>query len=387
MSYTGRGLRDDAVLPPSVVVDELRECLAVRFPGVEFETRHPLQPFSPRYFAGGSGCVREDPLFSYSEGMRRAAEALRAAAGAGGGRPPLSRASSRGRRTTGSESTSPGSSPSSATRPGTSCAIGSAFASRARKRRSTRTNPSSSTPSSATACVPGSGKAWRPAWDGERSEAILRGGGHLPPRALGHVVHERAWEEMEGLRSSLAPHRATLDAPSLDIDIEVAGFRVEGEIRQAGPEGLLWWRMGALRPRDRIEVRLRQLALASAGHDPASALAVSIAEGSWSTTPLPAPEEAEEELARWLEAWRWGQGEPLPFFPAASWAYAEHIARRGESAAEEARNKAEHAWFGSPYHRGEVEEPYLALVFGEESPVTGAFRELATGLLGPCAGA
>ena len=386
LSYTGRGLRDDAVLPPSVVVDELRECLAVRFPGVEFETRHPLQPFSARYFAGGSGCAREDRLFSYSEGMRRAAEALRAAgapeaarlrfhalppaAGAPRERIDLARLTAffghptrhflrdrLGLRLESEEAALDEDEP---------------FELDALERYGLRS------------------RVWEgmeAGLDGERSEAVLRGGGHLPPRALGRVVHERAWEEMEGLRSSLAPHRATIDAPPLDIDIEVAGLRVEGEIRHAGPEGLLWWRIGALRPRDRIEIRLRQLALAAAGHAPASALAVAIEEGSWSTTTLPAPEEAEEELARWLEAWRRGQGEPLPFFPAASWAYAEHIARRGESAAEEARNKAEQAWFGSPYHRGEVEEPYLALVFGEESPVTGAFRELATGLLGPFAGA
>ena len=386
LSYTGRGLRDDAALPPSVVVDELRECLAVRFPGVEFETRHPLQPFSPRYFAGGPGGAREDRLFSYSEGMRRAAEALRAARApeAAGPRfhalppeagPPRERIDLArliaffghptrhflrdrlGLRLESEEAALEEDEP---------------FELDALERYGLRS------------------RIWEgmeAGRDGERSEAILRGGGHLPPRALGRVTHERAWEEMEGLRSSLAPHRAALDAPPLEIDIEVAGFRVEGEIGPAGPEGLLWWRIGALRPRDRIEVRLRQLALASAGHAPASALAVTMKEGSWSTTSLPAPEEAEEELARWLEVWRRGQGEPLPFFPAASWAYAEHIARRGENAAEEARNKAEHAWFGSPYHRGEGEEPYLALAFGEESPVTGAFRELATGLLGPLAGA
>ena len=53
VSYTGRGLRDDAPIPPSVLVDELKDYLALRFPGVAIEIRHPLQPFSPRYFQGG----------------------------------------------------------------------------------------------------------------------------------------------------------------------------------------------------------------------------------------------------------------------------------------------------------------------------------------------
>ena len=56
VTCAGRGLRDDAPIPPSVLVDELKDYLGRRFPGETFETRHPLQPFSPRYFeaAGGS---------------------------------------------------------------------------------------------------------------------------------------------------------------------------------------------------------------------------------------------------------------------------------------------------------------------------------------------
>ena len=50
VTYTGRGLRDDAPTPPSVLVDEWKDYLGRRFPGAAVETRHPLQPFSPRYF-------------------------------------------------------------------------------------------------------------------------------------------------------------------------------------------------------------------------------------------------------------------------------------------------------------------------------------------------
>ena len=78
VTYTGRGLRDDAPIPPSVVVDELREYLARRFGAVEFEARHPLQPFSRRYFDGSTPA-----LFSYAENMLEAATAVGGSAGAG----------------------------------------------------------------------------------------------------------------------------------------------------------------------------------------------------------------------------------------------------------------------------------------------------------------
>ena len=58
VTYAGRGLRDDAPIPPSVLVDELKDYLGRRFPGETFETRHPLQPFSPRYFEGAGPRVQ-----------------------------------------------------------------------------------------------------------------------------------------------------------------------------------------------------------------------------------------------------------------------------------------------------------------------------------------
>ena len=382
VTYTGRGLRDDVALPPSVVVDELRDYLSRRFPGVAFETCHPLQPFSPRYFSATdeSEAAHEGRLFSYSDGMRGAAEALRAAHAteAAAARfhafPPAPRPHRE--------------------RVGLSRLI-SFFAHPARSflRERLGLRLESEEPAldedepfeldGLDRYVLRS-RIWegmRAGSESESAEAILRGSGRLPQRALGRVVHERAWEEMEGLRSILARYRSALDAPLFAIDIEVAGFQLEGEIEHAGPEGMLWWRIGGLRARDRIAIRLSQLALASAGHAPASAIAVTLDRGTWRTTGFAAPEGAEEEFARWLDAWHRGQGELLPFFPDTSSAYAKVIAKRGEVAAEEARENAESAWFGSPFHRGEVQEPYLALVYGEESPITEAFRELATGLL------
>ena len=92
VSYTGRGLRDDAPIPPSVLVDELKDYLARRFPGATIETRHPLQPFSPRYFLSGAlrtpgggassaGEAADPPADGAAEGGGDAAEPRQGAAG------------------------------------------------------------------------------------------------------------------------------------------------------------------------------------------------------------------------------------------------------------------------------------------------------------------
>ncbi len=60
VSWSGRSARDDSEQPPSILVAQLREHLVQRFgaEAVEARTdRHPLQPFSRRYFEQGAALV------------------------------------------------------------------------------------------------------------------------------------------------------------------------------------------------------------------------------------------------------------------------------------------------------------------------------------------
>jgi exodeoxyribonuclease V gamma subunit len=72
ITYTGQSIRDNAEMPPSVVVSELVDCL--RRQGASLEqliVKHPLQAFSQRYFDGSDA-----RLFSYEEYYKKAAESL-----------------------------------------------------------------------------------------------------------------------------------------------------------------------------------------------------------------------------------------------------------------------------------------------------------------------
>ncbi len=62
ISFTGQSVHDNSTLPPSVLVSELLDTLAI-YTGEKPESficKHPLQAFSPRYFSGDS------TLFSYA---------------------------------------------------------------------------------------------------------------------------------------------------------------------------------------------------------------------------------------------------------------------------------------------------------------------------------
>ncbi len=76
LSYVGRSQANDSVIAPSVVVTELLDTIDRHYPADPSPSKrlcveHPLQPFSPRYFAKGP--KRDERLFSYD---RRLADSV-----------------------------------------------------------------------------------------------------------------------------------------------------------------------------------------------------------------------------------------------------------------------------------------------------------------------
>ena len=367
VSYTGRGLRDDAPIPPSVLVDELKDYLAQRFPDTAIETRHPLQPFSPRYFLGGA---RRTP----GEGARSAGEAadLPAEEGGGGaaqgaGRAAVGKAAGGAERRpdTASDGSAGGAvtgeAPSSSVSGGGLFSYSRGMCEAARAMLAGEQDPAG--PGRFARPLPEPGESRRevdpaelvsffanPArfflrhrlgarlevddatldedepfeLDGleryrlrsevwsrmragaapERTEALLSGRGRLPQAGLGRVVHEREWEEAEQLKKQLAPYRAALDAPSREVDFEIGGFRIVGALERIGPDGtMVWPRFGRLRARDRIEIRLRQLVWTAAGNGPVEAVGISRERSGRQYTWKSERFPAPERAGEQLERW------------------------------------------------------------------------------------
>ena len=397
VTYAGRGLRDDAPIPPSVLVDELKDYLGRRFPGEPVEIRHPLQPFSSRCFeATGDTGFATRGLFSYSHGMCEAANVLRTA------RTAEFESQS---RFAGVELPEP---EASRRRVDLADLVGF-FANPTRYFLRERLGVRLELDDLALEDeepfeLDGlerhrlQSDVWSQVQAGvepERGAALLHGSGRLPQAGLGRIVHEDAREEVEPLEALLAPYREALQAPPCSVDLELGAFRVTGAIEHVapddgapGPRTMVWWRLGKLRARDRIEVWLRQLAWMAAGHGPLEAVVVSRDRKSWRPATFSPPEDAREHLGRWLDAWWRGQSAPLPVFPETSLAYANAIVRAegdGDALAEAAREKAGFAWYGDQFTRGECRDPYLALVYESGDPLTGGFEDLAERLLVPLA--
>ena len=391
VTYTGRNQRDDAEIPPSVVVDELHDYLVARFPETEpddpesaapardgFRFDHPLQPFSARYFSGDHG------LFSYSPTMLDAARLLR------------SEDKEKPERFS-----SPIPEPDVSRRGISLEELEKFFANPARgflrERFSVRLSEEEEAVEEVEPLRLNGYERWalrdeiltRTGPQRERKVATaevrsrLLANGKLPYGGFGALNCDQAFGEVEQLRGKLEPHAEALAAEPVYIDVDTGDFRLSGAIPNVGPTRMVWWRNGRQRPIDLIHIRLRQLAWIAAGHRPLPIVGVWIdKERGFS-----APDVEVETIRHWLKSWWGGLAQPLRFFPKATVAYARV---KGEAAGseEKAMIAARKAWRDDAGGNApaECDDSHYSLVWDlgqEEDPFDDEFRALADLLLLP----
>ena len=361
VSYTGRDLMEDKPIPPSVVVSELTDYLHQRFPATDgWETRHPLQPFSRRYFTPSA-----TNLFSYSQAMANAARAVESI--------PERPARFVGKLTPATERLAA---------PGDEIPLEELIRFSAspakyflRNRLGLHLDVYDDEIGDDEPFELSGLEAWQLKVDlfqrqrnGTTGDhGLLAATGQLPPENLGRIQYRDTAKEVAALAAALTPYKDHCE--EVAVDIAVDGFRIVGKVAQFHQDKteFLWWRIGRIRPKDKVEVWLRLLASTCAVERPVTAFL----HGSKTNAPTivkgPAPEKARSHLSRWLKAWTDGQNEPLPFFPETSSTWVTKPLR------------AEAVWRGD---YGEGNDDYHRLVFSD-APLTEAFRSLAQNLLQP----
>ena len=357
VSYTGRDLMEDKPIPPSVVVSELTDYLRQRFQAAGgWETRHPLQPFSRRYFTS-----EDRHLFSYSQAMANAARAVERTS-----QPPA--------RFAGELPPAPAAAGDEIPLEELIYFSSSPTKYFLRNRLGLHLDVYHDEVGDDEPFELNNLEAWElrsDLFERQRNGAtgdhrLLAATGQLPPDNLGRIQFRETAKEVAALAAALDPY--TEHCEEVAVDIAVDGFRIFGTVGgvRDGSE-FLWWRIGGIRPKDKVEVWLRLLALTCAVERPVTAFLLGSKTNAPTMLKGPAPEKARSHLSRWLEAWTDGQNEPLPFFPETSWTWVT------------SPSKAEGAWQDN---FGEGNDDYHRLVFSE-APLTDAFRSLAGDLLEP----
>jgi exodeoxyribonuclease V gamma subunit len=332
ISYSGRGIRDNAELPPSMLVAELRDALDMTASVSEgkgisaaLTVQHRLQAFSPRYFDGSDA-----RLYSHAAHYAHAAAAARSERAAA--QPFLTQ-------------------PLSAVPPELLTITPQAFINffrnpaqhLLRNRLGIHLEESEGLLETVEPFVPdGLTRYWLRTqlvedWQAgvhgrEHAFSLARARGMLPHGAAGEVWFGQLWDEFAPFAERIAGFMGQ-PLPPCRVDLEFAGVRVQGSIGDlyqdaAGMHGSasvhIDWRVGKKRPIDSLNMWLHHLLLDAAGHPSSSALFTSDGDTWLGRLDSGLPRAA------WLETlfalYRRGCSELLPFFPATSlhWLESQH---------------------------------------------------------------
>ncbi|MCW3147536.1 exodeoxyribonuclease V subunit gamma [Stutzerimonas stutzeri] len=382
LSYVGRDPRDNAELPPSVLLSEVLEAVDLtvapladgRKASQRIVIAHPLQPFASGNFAGASCAGYSAPWFRAAQRLAAPPEQA----------PPFAGVLAE---------------PDDAWLTLEPSQLLQCFRHPSRFLLEQRLGLRLADAEQALA----SDEPFElemPAWNGLRRlslQALEHGwsdveerrmacaAGWLPPGELGQAL----WGKLRGPVRAFAPRLFELrpqDVPEpLAVDITLAGVRIHGWLDGVTPGGLFGWKLGRLGEWDLAPFWLRHLLLnlsATPGIERRS-LMLSPA-GDWQLGPLA---NAAELLEPWLVAYRSAIREPLPLLPRSSHAFARGYRNpaRGSEPVETARKRAREAWLGAEFSpiTAECEDPWNALAFRDRDPLDERFEALAEQLIGP----
>jgi exodeoxyribonuclease V gamma subunit len=388
--FTGQNIRDNTVIPPSVVVSELLDYLehsSLQFPvGLRHDTEdfpsmkerkkhwiinHPLQPFSPDYFTGS------DIFYSYNEENCRAARSLLS--------DPLPS------KVFFSE---PLPSPDAGLTKSVEISDLVRFFRHPPRffceqslgiRLPVEEEPAEDVEPFTLKGLSRYGirkMMLDSRMNGERSEQeyhVLKESGHLPVGTVGQYDYEVLTSEVEIFFERLHTLQPAWEPEKVMIDLTLGDIRLAGQIMLSSPQGFVHYRYGDLRGRDHLNAWLLHLILGAVFPNRSWR---NVMAGTKSRVVFDTPGEAKTELATLLDIYRDGLTRPLPFFPQTSMLYAE-VLSTGKSR-EEALSAARGVWQPSDFTpSSEGNDPYQRICFGKTDPLREGFCTLSETVFKP----
>ena len=318
MSYVGRNIRDDSVIPPSVLVSELLDHIAEHFRAGggarirdQLVTVHPLQAFSSRYFDNEHG------LFSYSAALRDAA--VRAGSGEREPEPFIT-------------SALPPPEPESRTID-LQALIGffrnpakHLFRERLNIRLETAEEEIEGREPFDLDGLTGYGLKQRlldARLRGASSDvlALERAGGALPHGPFGEMLFERERDTVECFLEKIEPRLPSRTLEPLPFSIDFAHARLTGVLRDVSPGGLFAYRPANVTANDRVGAWLRHLVLNALAPDGVACVTCCIGQDAILT--FGAVKDPRAHLEELLELFFTGLTRPLHFFPRTACVYDE----------------------------------------------------------------
>ncbi|PJA47819.1 MAG: exodeoxyribonuclease V subunit gamma [Syntrophobacterales bacterium CG_4_8_14_3_um_filter_49_14] len=385
ISYIGQSIDDNSLIPPSVLISELLDYIEQGFelPGEKgggisdrLVTTHRLQAFNPEYFRG------KDKLFSYSE------ENLRAA-----------RCCLEPRQETARFITTGLSEPPEEWKTVELVNLVNFFRNPAgfllKRRLQMSLEEGYTTPTlieeresfdvkgleryTLEEMLVEKGLSGR---DTRDLFSVVRASGQLPHGKVGEYRYYSLTPGVREFVDRIQRYLAGGGLRPLDINLDIAGFKLRGQIVSLSAEGLIHWRYAKLKAKDHLRMWIYHLALNGVAPREYPRRSFLLGQDEvWEYAPV---EKYEEILEGLLHKYWIGLSNPLKFFPETSWAYARQVFKKGGER-EEGIHSARKVWMGSDDKHGkpgECEDPSYRVCFGKANPLDAEFQQLAEEIFG-----
>jgi len=384
LSYVGQSPRDNAPLPPSVVVSELLDHLADRAAGGAAEVaaavlvRHPLHEFSRDYFG-----ARPDPrLFSFSAENARAAQA--AAGGPAAPEVPFL--------------TKPLPARADSVEGVTLDLLARFLRNPSRHFLEQRLGlrlPEEDTPREDRESFAMAGlerfrarRSWLDRLKSGGTPEALRerqlADGELPQGPAGPIAAREMEADVRRLLRAL-PAEARDDLPPVPVNLHLGAVRLHGTVQGLTPWGLLHIKPAGLKPSDLLDLWLRLIVLAAQDPDHAQRTAHLIVrddDDQVGLYHLIAPQQPDKILGVLLDLLAQGDRRPLPFFPISAAEFTRPVDSKTKKSP---LIRALEKWSGNENSPGESADPAVALCFGriQPHPLDPEFETLARQVFQP----
>ncbi|MET0154118.1 MAG: exodeoxyribonuclease V subunit gamma [Candidatus Binatia bacterium] len=207
----------------------------------------------------------------------------------------------------------------------------------------------------------------------EQGRAALRARGLLPPGALGQAVYAEVAPAARRIADRVRQLTAEPRLEPIPVDLDVGGLRLYGVLRDVWACGQVSWRFSRLGRKHELALWLRHLVLQLVAPPGVARRTILLGQ------PANEHEEVEArfvpvanaagELERLVLLHRQAAERPSPFFPETSRAFMRDLRearRRGEADAERrCLEKARAAFAADAEHGGEAGDHYVKKLFGE----------------------
>lgn len=219
--------------------------------------------------------------------------------------------------------------------------------------------------------------------DVEQTYQILKAGGELPLGAAGKSGHRQLQRDIDAFLQVLNSHTPIEEPMTESIRIEIGESTIKAGLSGLYPDVRIIYRMAKARPCDRLSAFIDHLVMLSAASDKAHLPRKSLlicTDAIWEFGPF---QNAESVLADYLTLFSQGMRYPLNFFPNTSYAYADSLLVRRLSPPESLAAAARKYRGGHFVPAAEAEDPYIRLCFRGLEPLNGSFEKTAIRIYRP----